>query len=85
MKKQNEVYVVNTCNAWKEYSSFRLVGIFTTRRKLNPVLNKLLKSGDIIWNYDKCTMRYVNRLNDNDLHNQLKYISVQVITLNEEQ
>lgn len=85
MKKRNEVYVVNTCNVWKWYSSFRLVGVFTSRKKLNPILNKMLNDKQIMWNDETCNKRFVNDLTDKELHNHIDYLSVQVITLNEKQ
>lgn len=33
-----EVYVVNTCNEWKEYASFRLVGVYNDLTKLQDEL-----------------------------------------------
>lgn len=79
------VYVVNTCNEWKTYDSFRMVGIFTTRKKLNVVLNRLLKQEDIAWDDDVCTDRFVNNLMDMELSNNLKYVSIEKLTLNEVQ
>jgi hypothetical protein len=80
-----EVFVVSTCDAWMSYDSFRLVGVFTSRAKLNPVLNNMLKHRIIVWDDDTRTDRFVNKLTDKQLHNELKYISVELITLNEVQ
>lgn len=33
-----EVYVVNTCNEWKDYASFRLVGVYNDLTKLQEEL-----------------------------------------------
>lgn len=33
-----EVYVVNTCNEWKDYASFRLVGVYNDLTKLQDEL-----------------------------------------------
>jgi len=82
MKK---VYVVNTCNVWKTYDSFSLVGIFTSRKKLNPVLNRLLKQEDIVWSDDECKDKFVNKLTDRELNDDLDYICVELVTLNEVQ
>lgn len=79
------VFVVNTCNVWKEYASYTLVGIFTTRKKLNPILNRMLKEEDICWNDTERTDRFVNKLSDEQLHNEIDYISVDKINLNEKQ
>jgi hypothetical protein len=85
MKNGKEVFVVNTCNEWNEYASFRLVGIFTSRRKLNPILNKMLECGDISWHDDENTDFKVNSYTDEELQNQLEYVSIKIVTLNEEQ
>lgn len=82
MKK---VYVVNTCNIWKEYASFRLVGIFTSRKKLNVVLNKMLKDKDIVWSDAICSKKFVNKLTDSELCDDLDYVNIEQITLNKEQ
>jgi len=80
-----EVYVVNTCNIWKAYDSFALVGIFTTRKKLNTVLNWLLKQDDICWDDYEGEVRFVNKLTDKELIDHLDYIHISIINLNEVQ
>jgi hypothetical protein len=79
------VYVVNTCDVWKTYSSFSLVGIFTSRKKLNPVLNRLLRQDDIAWSDSECTDKFVNKLTDKELTDKMDYIHIELITLNEVQ
>jgi hypothetical protein len=78
-----DVYFVNACNIWKSFDSFSLVGIFTTRKKLNVVLNKLLKEKKISWNDEECTDRFVNALTDRELQDYLDYVYIETITLNE--
>jgi hypothetical protein len=78
-----EVYVVNQCDAWRSYDSFRLVGIFTTRKKLNVILNRLLKNKSIQWYDEERSDRFVTFLTDRELQNNLKYIHIEVIKLNE--
>ena len=80
MKK---VYVVNQCDRWKSYDSFRLVGIFTNRKKLNPVLNKFLKDQSIEWDDEECTDRFVNKLTDRELQDELRFIYIELVALNE--
>lgn len=82
--KTKEVLVVNTCNIWKEYASFKLVGIFSSRRILNKTLNLLLKIGTINWSDEDCK----DRVNDYDLkylHDNLIYISIECVILNKKQ
>ena len=76
-----EVFLVNTCDAWKSYDSFRLVGIFTTRKALNPVLNRMIKQGDIDLD-SAANKKTVNNLSDRELDDYLTYISIQKVTLN---
>lgn len=73
--------IVNTCNEWKEYSSFTLVGVFTNRKKLNSLLNKMIKNNDI---GDDDEPQKVNDLTIEEIHSQISYVSVQEINLNEE-
>lgn len=74
--------IVNSCNSWKEYASFRLIGVFTNRKKLNRVLNTLIKQGDIDFNSDKKT---VNHLTIKEMQVQLDYICIDEIELNKVQ
>ena len=84
-----EVYLVNTCDIWMSYDSFRLVGIFTCRRKLNPVLVKLLKEKAIEFEDDSYSGKdikdVINSFSEYELKSKLSYISIDIITLNQEQ
>lgn len=83
-KKKNEVYVVNTCDAWQGYNSFRLVGVFTNRKSLNKVLNSLIQDENIAW---KCNeekpYRKVNSYSVDELMVDLEYVNINVVKLNE--
>lgn len=46
-KVRGECIVLFTCNAWKNWNSMHLVGIFTSNQKLFQALHKLLKTGQI--------------------------------------
>jgi hypothetical protein len=83
MTMKREVYVVNLCDAWESYASFGFVGIFTSRKKLNVVLNKLLKKGDIEWRYDERTEKSINKLSEKEMSFQLRYVNINKVTLNE--
>lgn len=37
------MFVIFTCDEWKSYSSFKLVGVFTTEKKLKSGVCKLFK------------------------------------------
>ena len=73
--------IVNICNEWKEYTSFALVGVFTNRKKLNSLLNKMIKNNDI---GDDDEPQKVNDLTIEEIQSQISYVSVQEINLNEE-
>ena len=81
-KPKGAVYIVNYCDAWKMYSSYRLLGVFTNRKKLNVVLNRALKRGDIEWDDTECKDRFVNHLSDGELQTELNYLAVEFIPLN---
>jgi hypothetical protein len=73
--------IVHTCNQWKEYTSFSLVGVFTNRKKLNSLLNRMIKNNDI---GDDDEPKKVNHLTIEQIQVAISYVSVQEITLNEE-
>jgi hypothetical protein len=73
--------IVHTCNQWKEYTSFSLVGVFTNRKKLNSLLNRMIKNNDI---GDDDEPKKVNDLSIEDINNKISFVYVQEITLNEE-
>ena len=80
---KREVYVVNLCDAWESYESFGFVGIFTSRKKLDGVLNKLLKKGNIEWRYDERTEKSISKLSEKEMSFQLRYVNINKVTLNE--
>ena len=84
MKK---VILVNTCDAWKTYSSFRFVGIFTNRNKLNKAITDMIKSKAVEFsnskNDGKNIMEVVKSMNIDELHSNISYLSVELKTLNE--
>ena len=73
--------IVHTCNQWKEYTSFSLVGVFTNRKKLNTILNRMIKNHEI---GDDDEPKKVNHLTIDQIHTEISYVSVQEIKLNEE-
>ena len=73
--------IVNICNEWKEYTSFTLVGVFTNRKKLNSLLNRMIKNNDI---GDDDEPQKVNDLTIEEIQSQISYVSVEEINLNEE-
>ena len=83
MTMKREVYVVNLCDDWESYESFGFVGIFTSRKKLDGVLNKLLKKGNIEWRYDERTEKSISKLSEKEMSFQLRYVNINKVTLNE--
>ena len=78
MKK---VWVVNLCNAWKEYSSFQLVGVYSNRVKLNRMLKKFIEKKDI----ENNTGYAVEDMSIHDLHSNIEFVSIEEVILNDAQ
>ena len=82
-------FIVNTCDEWNSYTSFRLVGVFTSRKKLNTILVAMLKKREIEFDDEsdigKDIENTVYCFTERELHDKLKYLSVQIININERQ
>ncbi len=78
-KKKMEPVVVNTCDQWKSYSSFRLVGVYTNRADLSTLLMNLLKENiievDEDFNHRTATLR--------ELDDNVEFLHFNQINLNE--
>ena len=77
--------VVNTCDGWQSYSSFRLVGVFTNMGKLYASLDQLLKDESIEWSDSEEVSTTTKGLTIAELQDDLHYINFNSITLNEKQ
>ena len=80
MATKKTAVVLNSCNEWKEYASFQLVGVYTNRKELNKMLNKMLKDKEI----ELQSNDSIEDLSVTELHSQIEYASLQEVTLNEE-
>jgi hypothetical protein len=80
-----KVIVVNTCNQWNEYASFKFVGVFTGRTYLNRTLNKLLESDVIEWKNKDLNGTKVNGLKIDFLKRELGFVNLNIIFLNHEE
>lgn len=82
-----EVILVHTCDSWKTYSSFRFVGIFTSRNKLNKAITEMIKSKAVEFsdskNDGKNIMKIVESMTIEELHSNISYLSIELKTLNE--
>jgi hypothetical protein len=76
--------VLNTCDSWKTFSSFKLIGVFTNRKKLEKVIRKLIKSNDIEVDENSPIELPLKNFTINELNNHINFLSVQEINLNEE-
>lgn len=74
----NNHYILFSCNEWKEYSSAKLVGVFTKDVLLRQ-LSKEVREGSMILETDKP----VEDLSVYKLNNVLKYGFIATITINE--
>lgn len=71
-------YVLFNCNEWKNFSSMKLVGVFT-RPKLDEYLKKEISEG----NMEIGRNELINSLSIQELNTSLKYGYVEEITINE--
>ena len=75
------VFVVNTCDEWKGYDSFSLVGVFTSRTQLNKILQKLLNEKKIT----KYMPETIQESSLKGLQERIEFVHINFITINEEQ
>ena len=75
--------VVNTCDSWASYSSMKLVGVFTNKRKLYKTLRKLVKDKVAVYDGGDVRMESINSVNM--LNSLFVYLHINEIELNEEQ
>ena len=74
--------ILNTCDAWEAYESFRLIGIYTSKLQLKIIIHKLLESNTIELT-DNYTVEDLDFDDVETLRNQLKYISMNLVNFNE--
>jgi len=75
-----EAIILYSCNQWKEYSSLRVIGVFTNRNKFNSCVKKHIKAKEMNWNLRQS-------IEDSDLKEiqaSLEYGDVEIVELNKE-
>lgn len=77
--------IVNTCDAWESYHSFRLVGVYTNKKKFISVIHEMIDEDAIELNegYSKEDINEDTKLLE--LQANLKYVHFKEIKLNEKQ
>ena len=72
------VIIINYCDEWKSYTSMRLFGVFSNRKKLNSAVKKLInKKYAELKSNDK-----IEDMSISDMQSQIQYLSFEEITLN---
>lgn len=72
--------IINSCDIWKTYASFRLIGVFTNRKKLNILIKKMIKNKEIEFgSFNK----KVEECSIEDLQNLCNFISLEEIEFNQ--
>ena len=85
---RTNVVIVNTCDAWQGYESFKLVGVYTSKSQLKALILRLLESDTIELDDGGSGELSKEDLDFDDIEaivNQLKYININIITVNEDQ
>ena len=77
--------IVQTCDIWKMGDSCRIVGVYTSRIKLEKQLRKMLKEKDIELNEGSPIDLPLSNFTIQDMHNFIDYISLTEVEFNEEQ
>jgi hypothetical protein len=77
--KKRKYYVLLKCNEWKEYSSMRIVGVFTWKG-LIKVIKKRVKAGD----FEFDNIKKIDQMIVNEIDNFLKYGHIIEVEINEE-
>ncbi|MFW6025664.1 MAG: hypothetical protein ACOCRX_04915 [Candidatus Woesearchaeota archaeon] len=80
-ERKRKYYILNTCDAWKSYDSFGLVGIFTWS-ELIKIIKRKIKSKVFEFNGE---IRNMINKSPRELNTNLEYGFVQEIKINEEQ
>lgn len=75
-------YTVYLTDIHKSKETAKLQGVYTTHRKLIKALNGLLNDNDIVL-YEKTDRKQLPKLTVPELNNNIDYVLIDVITLNE--
>lgn len=73
--------LLNQCDVWKDYTSFRLVGVFTDRDDLNNVIIKLHKASAIKFDGN---ISDINEMSLEELYDACMHLHFNEIELNED-
>lgn len=78
MKRQ--YYALFTCDEWKSHSSYGFRGVFTIR-ELKKQVRKGLRNKT--FEYDG-SIRDIENMSIEDIHNNVTYLSITALSINEE-
>lgn len=77
--KKRKYYVLLKCNEWKEYSSMRIVGVFTWKGFIR-VIRKKVKAGE--FGFDD--IEKIDQMSITQINTFLKYGHIIEVKINEE-
>lgn len=75
--------ILYTCDIWKSWSSARVYGVFTNRKKLNRHLQQLLHQGSIELMGQPGKSVPIHQYTIPEIHNRMNGIILQEIELNQ--
>lgn len=79
MDNKEKLYVLFSCNTWKEHSSMRLMGVFSENQLRKKIKKEVLANNFEIDDEIYLTEGAIEKIND-----RLKYGYIESIYLNEE-
>jgi len=72
--------VVNSCDRFKQFSSFRLIGVYTNKQYVDKLLRELIKTNKIEYDGTSVALDSIEELNI-----KCSYIHLNEIVVNEKQ
>lgn len=83
-----ELILVYSCNIWKDYSSFRLLGIYNNKDIFKKCLYKYIENNEGILNEDNYSKKDLEEhINDFDItmiNNILDHMYIEIMEVNQE-
>ena len=85
MIQEYQAVIINLCDAWQSYTSFRLTGVYTSKLQLKIIIHKLLESDTIELDNEEITIGDLDFNDIERLQNQLKYVNINPINFNQDE
>ncbi len=78
--KMQSIVIVNKCNGRGSYASYRLIGVFTDREKLNKLLIDLINKREITFDVDPA---YIKGYSIESISKSIHFVHIREVALNE--